>query len=398
MVQIALAPVSAFAQAQQTPIPEEPSTAPQIEIAGTGVATVDFGSTHIAGSSDKPSSSQINIADSDLMIGAAQRLYKGGIGSLSVGGIALDSSNNAQGTQLLLNQAFADYQTKTTEAYVGRTDQPTAQIVTFPTLRGDDLVTFTNLLDPFSNGNDLEEHRYSNVAAITTNQGLTNFENFHAQHLLNSMGGNSGDNTSLNSYGVSYQHLSPPTLEAVQRIVSYGLGYESRSVSKSNGNSSQAVYAGGIVNLKPSLVNLVDLRLLDTYTFGNSLSKFGNATDSFRADSNAVAVSLRYLHSPFGMPASELSLTVGYKNYAKVSNSSSYGLALTGVQRLGQGFDAVAQYVYQHRDDSLAAVYGGFHEDSTVQVGFVFNFDTIFNRSIGPRRSLLNLEHQYIPD
>ncbi len=225
---------------------------------------------------------------------------------------------------------------------------------------------------------------------------MTNYENFHVQHLINSSG--NADDTGINSYGVSFQHLSPPTLEAVQKVVSYGAGYEYRSLSRANGNSSQAIYAGGIINLKPSLVNLVDLRLLDTYTFGNNLSAFGTITDSFRANSNAIAASLRYLHSPFGKPASEISLTVGYKSYDKVSRAGSFGIALTDVKRLGEGFDAVAQYIYQHRDDALAAVYGGSHQDSTVQIGLVFNFDAIFNRSVGPRRSLLNLEHQYIPD
>ena len=39
----ALGVVPAFGQAQQVPIPEQPSVAPQIEIAGTGVATLDLG-------------------------------------------------------------------------------------------------------------------------------------------------------------------------------------------------------------------------------------------------------------------------------------------------------------------------------------------------------------------
>ncbi len=160
IVALAAAP-AAFAQAQQTPIPEQPSTAPQIEVAGTGVATIDLGRLANAFSGGgKSSNSQINFSDSALLVGAAQRLYNGGIGSLTAGGLVLDSGNNAQSTQVLLNQAYVDYQAKAIEGLIGRTDQPTAQVVTFPTLRGDDLVTFTNLLNPYSNGGDVEEHRY----------------------------------------------------------------------------------------------------------------------------------------------------------------------------------------------------------------------------------------------
>ena len=393
-----LFPSAALAQAQQVPIPEEPSTAPQIEILGTGVATLDLGrSRNAVPGGGRASGSQINISDTSLLVGAAQRLYKGGIGSLSVGGLALDQTNTGRGTQVFLHQAFADYQDKNLEAYIGRTDQPTAQIVTFPTLRGDDLVTFTNLLNPFSNGENISEHRYSNVAAVTLNQKLTTFENFHVQHLIDSANGlNTG--TGLNSYGVSVQHLGLPGLEAVEKYISYGAGYEHRSVGRAEGGSSDAVYAGGVVNLKPSLVNLVDLRVLDNYTFGSSLRSFHDTSDTFRANSNSVTAAVRYLHSPFGKPAYQVSLTAGYKSYSKVSRAGSVGVALTGVKRLGEGFDIVAQYIYQHRGDALTNAYGGAREENALQLGFVFNFDTLFNRSIGPRRSLLNLKHQYIPN
>jgi hypothetical protein len=393
--------VPAFGQAQQVPIPEQPSTAPQIEILGTGVATLDLGrSRNSTPDGGKTSGSQINISDTSLVVGAAQRLYKGGIGSLAVGGVALDQTNTGRGTQLFLHQAFADYQTQSLEAYIGRTDQPTAQIVTFPTLRGDDLVTFTDLLDPFSSGDNVNEHRYSNVAAVTLNQNLTTFENFHVQHLIESADTVHGPSTGtgLNSYGASIQHLGLPGLEAVEKYISYGAGYEHRSVARTDGGSSEALYAGGVFNIKPSLVNLVDLRVLDNYTFGNDLRSFRGTPDTFRANANAVTAAVRYLHSPFGKPAYQVSLTAGYKSYSRVSQASSIGLALTGVKRLGDGFDVVAQYIYQHRGDALTSAYGGAREENALQLGFVFNFDTLFNRSIGPRRSLLNLKHQYIPN
>lgn len=394
-------PRPVLAQAQQVPIPEEPSTAPQIEILGTGVATLDLGrSRNATPDGGKAGGSQINLSDTSLLLGAAQRLYNGGIGSLSVGGLALDQTNTGRGTQLFLHQAFADYQAQALEAYIGRTDQPTAQIVTFPTLRGDDLVTFTNLLDPFSSGENVEEHRYSNVASVTLNQKLTTFENFHVQHLIESADGSRGPSTGtgLNSYGFSVQRLGLPGLAAVEKYISYGAGYEHRSIGRTDGGSSEAVYAGGVVNLKPSLVNLIDLRVLDNFTFGNDLRSFRGTSDTFRADSNSVTAAVRYLHSPFGKPAYQVSLTAGYKSYSRVSRAGSVGVALTGVKRLGEGFDVVAQYVYQHRGDALTNAYGGAREENAVQLGFVFNFDTLFNRSIGPRRSLLNLQHQYIPN
>lgn len=395
----ALGTVPAFGQAQQVPIPEQPSVSPQIEITGTGIGTLDLGrSRNALPDGGKASGSQINISDSALVVGAAQRLYKGGIGSFALGELALDQTNVGRGTQLFLHQGYVDYQTQLLEAYLGRTDNPTAQIVTFPTLRGDDLITFTNLLDPFSSGENVEEHRYANVGAITLNQNLRTFENFHVQHLIDSASTSTPSNTGLNSYGVSIQYLGLPGLEAVEKIISYGAGFEHRAIARADGGRSDAVYAGGVINLKPSLVNLVDFRVLDNYTFGNDLSSFRNTTDTFRANSNSVTAAVRYLHSPFGKPAYQVSLTAGYKSYDKISNAGSVGIALTGVKRLGDGFDGVAQYVYQKRGDALANAYGGAREENSFQMGFILNFDTLFNRSVGPRRSLLNLQHQYIPN
>ena len=43
----ALLPGAAHGQAQQTPIPEQPSVAPQIEFDGTGIGTLEYHSPRI---------------------------------------------------------------------------------------------------------------------------------------------------------------------------------------------------------------------------------------------------------------------------------------------------------------------------------------------------------------
>lgn len=386
------------AQAEQVPIPQKPSVAPQIEISGVALGTLDLGlRQQYDTAGNRSSSSRVNLADSAILLGATQRLYKpGAVGSLVIGGEATDQTNNGTlNNQLFLHQGYADYQDRHTEAYIGRTNVPT-KFIQFPTLRGDDLVTFTDLPDPFSSGANTEEPRYSNVAAVTLNRDLRNFVNIHVQHLIRSAG-DIGDDQGLNSYGVDFLHEPPPGLESIQKVVSYQLGYERQAIGRARGGASNLLYGGGVINLRPSPVNLVTLSGQDIYSTGNSLSHFESLPDSFRAASNTLAASLVYLHSPFGRPGYQVSLTGGYKSYNKVHNANSYGLALTGVKRLGDGFDLVAQYSYQHRDPALAAQYSG-SSDNSVQVGFVFNFTTIFNNTVGPRRSLLNLQHQYVPE
>src|SRR5262249_52884118 len=99
MTWLAGAPSVARAQAQQTPIPEEPSTQPQIELAGTGVGTLHLGKTqNPAEGGGKTSANQVNFSDSALLVGAAQRLYRGGIGSFALGGLTTDQTNTGRGT------------------------------------------------------------------------------------------------------------------------------------------------------------------------------------------------------------------------------------------------------------------------------------------------------------
>lgn len=395
-----LAPVltpAAFATpAQPVPIPEDHSTAPQIQLSGVGVATLDASRKSENGSDGAKAA--VNFSDSALLVGAAQRLADGrGVGSAGLGWLTLDETNRGTGAQLFLHQGFVDYQSESFEAVVGRTDNPTAHFVDFPTLRGDDLLTLTNPTDPFSNGENAEEHRYANVASVTLNQGLRTFENFHVQHLVNSAG--IGSPNGLNAFGFSFQYLAPPGMEAFSRMPSWGFGYEHFALASNTSSGLHQVYFGGVLNLNESVTNRWDLRLQDIAGFGSRLRSFASENDSFQADANTVSASLRYLASPFGRLGYQLSLTAAYQTYFDVDEARSFGAALTGVKRLGQGFDLVAQYQGQWRDRALADVQSNrMPYEQTLEVGFIFSFDATFNEHLAPRRTLLNQEHQYVPN
>jgi hypothetical protein len=187
-------------------------------------------------------------------------------------------------------------------------------------------------------------------------------------------------------------------LEAIVRVPVWGIGYERQSIRSRNGGAANVVYGGLVYNLNPDPVDRVDLRLQGIVSTGNGLRSFSAVADTFRAASNTMAASVRWLHSPFGTPGRQLSLTAGYRSYPHVANADTYVVALTGVQRLGEGFDLVAQYAFQRRSPTYAAVFDGTRNEHSIEIGFVYNFTNIFNPHIGPRRSLLNLQHQYIPE
>lgn len=385
--------VAMATQVQPVPIPEDHNTTPQLSISGVGIATLNVSKNGSHGNGGH-GESEINFSDSGLLVGAAQRAGDG-IGSMGLGWLTLEETNAGRATQLFLNQAFLDYQSERIEILVGRADNPTAHLVDFPTARGDDLVTLTNPLNPYSNGRNAEEHRYSNVASFTLNQGLTYFQNFHVQHVIKTHPGASND-SGINSFGATFEYLGPPGMEAFQRVPSWGIGFEHFTLGS---QGMHQAFAGGVLNLSESVTNRWDLRIHDVATFGSKLTGFANATESFRADSNAVAAAIRYLASPFGEFGYQLSLTAGYKDYFEVPGAKTYGGALTWVKRLGLGFDVVGQYQGQWRDRALAdAQSGGLKFEQTVEIGFVFSFESTINSHLTPRRRLLNQQYQYVPN
>lgn len=380
--------------AQPVPVPEDQNLSPQIEIAAVGLGTLNYSRT---GESDGKGT--VSFSDSSLLLGASQRLYDDAIGSFTFGGVTTDVANKGtdNGSNFFIHQSFVDYQSSTLEILAGRTDNPSAHLVDFPTLRGDDLITLLNPLDPLSNGENLEEHRYSNVVSATLNQNLSYFENIHVQHLINSADVN-GD-TGINSAGFTFQYLAPPGLEVFERVPSWGFGYEYIHLNIPSSSGLSQIYVGGTMNINKSVTDLVDLRFQDILSVGSRLEDMQTIPDSYQADSNAVALSLRYLNNPFGMAGYQLALTAAYKDYFKVSDAKSWGVALSAVKRLGQGFDLMAQYQGQWRGTKLAAVQShGLDYEQSFDLGFVFSFDTVFNQHISPRRSLLNQQHQYIPN
>ena len=392
-----LLPGMAHGQAQQTPIPESPSVAPQIELAGTGIGTLQFSTPRFTlPNGSRSSTSRINVSDSALLLGISERLFRKGIGSFVIGTTTTESEKAPSGTEFFIHQLYVNYQARTLEGTIGRTDTGT-RLIDFPTIRGDELNEFVNVLNPFSSGANIEEHRYSNQAAVTLNSNLRSFVNLHAQNLITSTPNTSGQ-AGINSFGINYQYQELTELQALKKVPMWGLGYERQTIGRSEGGANNLFYGGIVYNIAPDPTDRVDLRLQDIYAFGNDTRTIANVNDTFRASSNTIAASLRWLHSPFGVPGYQVSLTAGYRSYDRVRNANTVALALTGVKRLGSGFDLVAQYIYQHRDTAYAAAYSGVKDEHSVQVGFVFNFNNTFNKHLGPRRSLLNMQHQYVPD
>jgi hypothetical protein len=381
-------------QVRPVSIPDDSSLSPQVEIDGAGIGTLGVE----RGASSAGTKSVLNFENSAVSVTGSERLYDHGIGSFGMGGVTTDQSlTGHEGTAIFLDRMYVDYQSEKMEFLIGRYDQPISHLVEFPTLRDDDLIHFTYPQNPLSNGQHSEEHQYSNQAAFTWNQGLTHFENFHVQHLLNSVSGD--NNTDINSFGASYEYMAPPTQENFETLPFLALGYD-RILLNSNSTSGLNQFTfGAVFNLRKSVTDLVDVRFQETLGWGSALSTFSSETDTFQANSHQLAVALRYLHQPFGLGAYQLAVVLAHKDYFRVNDAGGFAGTLTAVKQIGQGFDLVAQYQGQKRQGALAAYQaGGVGYEQIFEVGFVFNFALTINPHLSPRRSLLNQSHHYLQE
>ena len=71
-------------------------------------------------------------------------------------------------------------------------------------------------------------------------------------------------------------HRQWPTLEAIVRVPSWGLGYERQGIESQNGGESNVLYGGIVYNLNPDPVDRLDLRLQEIYTSGNNLRQLAD--------------------------------------------------------------------------------------------------------------------------
>jgi hypothetical protein len=368
---------------------------PQFEVAGTGIAVLNG-----INGNQSPAESNIDLGDSYILFGGSEALYYGkGIGQFIMGFLIIEEEELSQSVsgkvgsdneiKLFPFQTLVNYESKNFQIKLGRTDIPITQLIQFPVLREADFLTIYN---PFSNGKIVEESFFSNLASFTLNQKNIFYESLYLQHLIDS--NDTKNNPWINSMGVNLEYIAPPGREKLDSLLRASLGYEALFFEK-----GQNILTGGLqVRLNQSFTNRIDFRLMDVLAFGSDVTSFENINDIFSANYNFLAMAINFIHEPFGLPIFQISLTGSWRPYLEIENAYEYEGILTGAKRIGEGFDLVSQITLINRGPSLAEVYGGQSTEWKLELGLVFNFETIFNQHLTPTRRILNYGYQYIPN
>ncbi|NOX38307.1 MAG: hypothetical protein GXO78_12315 [Calditrichaeota bacterium] len=370
---------------------------PEIQLGARGV--VSFNTDILA---HKTTTAVNDFSDTGLLTGFRQKLYNKFRGQLVIGFQFPDAESDLG--QLFFHQTFILLEDQSNIIKLGRSRVRSAMIE-FPTLRDDDALEFTDVLNPFSSGENTEDHQYGNVLEYAHIFNQRVWLRIHGEHFTETPQPPATAETdfSLNAIGFSLQYRVPPTqLWNRPLIQQVGIGFNNFLTDRPGYRSRwdralKNVTTSFVINLKPDPIHFVDFRAQAIYNVG--FEEVKQVTDFFtltRARALATFASFRYLLRKLERPALQVALSAGYKTFPDLQNKTDqFQLVANLFYRLGDNFDAVAQVQFRQFNGDLRALYG--ESDTRIQFGFVYSIDQSWNNQFDDRESLLNLEHGYIP-
>ena len=358
---------------------------PRITLGGRVITTADA----VDLDSDTTEKSHINLEDSTLLTRFDKRMYEDGVAGAVVG--FKENEGNVG-----FHQLNAFYWNRDLAVRMGRSNLRNS-LIEFPTLRDDDLLTYTHVGNASSN---------------------TEFDQIYGKQLsfdwfiddsnkrLGIWTGSRRDETGVtsvdgfDSVGAGYTYEVAEDLQYISRIRHAGLLLDRQKVNTSTEEKWMNAFIAGAefnLNINPKSswsmgVQAIANQGTDTVSAADILYSNADAVSNrAMAESRSLVASVRYTARPQLLTRWQAGMTVAGKDYSDFSNASQWSIAPSLVYRIGQGVDLLAQARYTSYDQGL-----GDGSDTVVQLGIVFTLESIFNDTLGERDTILNIEHGYI--
>ncbi len=368
---------------------------PEIQLATRGVV-----SFNVDRAANTTASAVNDFSDTAVLLGFKQKLYGRYRGQLVVGFQFPDADSDLG--QVFYHQIFVQLEDKSNILKIGRSRVRSA-LIEFPTLRDDDAIFYTDVLNPFSSGENTEDHQYGNVFEYAHVFGQRLWLRLHGEHFTKTPVPPATAETdfSLNAIGASLQYRVPVSQRWNRPILNQiGVGINNFLTNRpAYGGYDQMlrnVTFSTILNIRPDPVHFWDLRYQSIFNRGISgVNRITDYASMTLARSIASIASLRYLYRKLERPTAQVSLTVGYKSFPDLQQNTFQWIGvLNAFYRLGDNFDVGVQYTLQQFNGDLHNLFGD--SESRIQFSLVFAIDQLWNDQFDDRDSLLNLEHGYI--
>ncbi|HDY74983.1 MAG TPA: hypothetical protein ENH49_00505 [Candidatus Marinimicrobia bacterium] len=374
-----------------------PQVSPEIQLGVRGLTSINMDIV-----TDNTTSAVNDFSDTGILLGFRQKLYNQYRGQFVIG-LQFPDADSDLG-QVFFHQTFLKVENKSNILKMGRS-RVRSSLIEFPTLRDDDALAFTDVLNPFSAGENTEDNQFGNVLELAHVHNQRYWFRIHGEHFTQTpiAPATSETDFSLNSVGFSFVYRVPET-ELWNRpvIQQVGIGYNNYLMDKSNVSNEYSETLGNVIlstimNLRRDPVHFWDIRSQIISNLGfdniNEIATYGELT---RARSIGNFTSLRYIYRKLERPTVQLSVSGGYKTYPDLTNTSSQMQVVGNIfYRLGENFDAGVQVQYQSNKGDLINIFG--NEETRVQFSLIYSIDQLWNNQFDDRESLLNLEHGYIP-
>ncbi len=370
---------------------------PEIQLGARGVMSFN---TDITGS--QKATSVNDFSDTGLLLGFRQKLYNSFRGQLVIG-LQFPDADSDLG-QVFFHQTFLLVEDQKNVLKMGRSRVRSA-LIEFPTLRDDDALPFTDVLNPFSSGENTEDNQYGNVVEVAHVFAQRYWLTVHGEHFTKTPvpPATSETDFSLNAVGFSFEYRVPET-QVWNRpfIQQLGIGFNNfltdrQGYSNQFDQTLKNILVSGIFNLKPDPIYFVDARFQVVYNLGfDEVKTIRNFYDLTRARAAAHFFSLRFLYRKLERPTLQLALSGGFKVFPDLAQKArQFQLVTNAFYRLGENFDVALQVQHAWFTGDLKSLYG--KSETRFQVGLVYAIDQRWNKQFDDRNSLLNLEHGYLP-
>jgi hypothetical protein len=281
-------------------------------------------------------------------------------------------------------------------------------LVRFPTVRDDDLLAYTHVLNSALGLEESDAQMYGDILSLDWS--------FRPSHWRVSLFGQEREQTRLeagsgtyvadeaaraNSGGLSLIYEPPEPVRYEGFVRQFGLIYEVQSNDRISGerarHNSSVLGAVIGVNDNPEYPWEIALQVVNT---GGLEDRDGTGTE-IRAQSEdalareaatATVLSVQYANRRYLQTRWRGALTLAHKSYGDIDGASQWSLVPAWFHRIGNGVDLVTQVVYTAYDDGLASIVGQDSE-MTVQVGITLQFEDAINDNVVEPGSILELEH-----
>ncbi len=220
----------------------------------------------------------------------------------------------------------------------------------------DDSLHFTDVLNPFSSGENTEESQFGNVLELTHIFGQRFWLRIHGEHFTEIPVAPETPEAdfSLNSLGMSFEYRIPETQRWNRQVLDQiGVSFNNFITDREGytdiiDRALKNVILSTVLNVHPDPVYFWDVRHQTIFNLGfYEITEINSFFDMTRAKSLATFTSVRYLYRRLERPTVQFSTAFGYKAFPNLSNDAKQlEVVANAFYRLAEKFDIGLQFQY----------------------------------------------------